>query len=150
MCGSTADGMARREVVAGGYLVAACRPAHVVFDAVASTTCGWCGRFSNMTQGPKTTEVREDERRTLMATFTCNHCSRLTLGWINTHKPPATSSITSDALLASVAQRYPNDVNWLPRYVDSRSFSDVPDHIGSAASEAFECRWPATLHSAST
>jgi hypothetical protein len=107
----------------------------VYCDLVPSTTCGWCGRFANMTYGDTAKLVDMGalyggpERYEVMATFECNYCHRLLIA--------QTASPSRDV-------QHPFDfgnVTWIPSKGDQPpDLPDVPEHIAAAAQEAYRCR----------
>jgi hypothetical protein len=103
-----------------------------------STTCGWCGRLSNMTfQNTVVAPLAAPmaDARDVMGAYTCDHCQHLTIAYMRNIRDLTTPL---ESLLHNFAS-YDGMVNWLPQGTESKAFPDVPDHIASAASEAHEC-----------
>jgi hypothetical protein len=110
---------------------------------MASTTCWKCKRLSHMTphgqpmiSGAEKVLDRDESRirtfTTLSCLFTCDNCSHAVLGqhqWEGALDPKDFSKI----LLGQTK------LTWHPAAGDAKDFPNVPRHIASAASEAYEC-----------
>jgi hypothetical protein len=105
---------------------------------MASTVCGWCGRFSNLSFVPGSATAIEVDPQTdtyfIMAAFTCNHCNRLVVAADEDRGP-----LGYDEVLYHFNHVDDSRIDWLPRRGIRRTFDDVPVHIAQAASEAYEC-----------
>jgi hypothetical protein len=74
----------------------------------------------------------------VMAAYRCDHCGKLLLAAANLPEDPGpTPSQVFNAIDYILDTGAP--VTWLPRSGEAKAFPDVPDHIASAASEAYEC-----------
>lgn len=103
---------------------------------MAATTCAWCHAYTTMvpvtggfvgstTSGSKLVE----------AAFRCTNCARMTIGTTRVagnHPNPAGGD-----------DNWWNEVeliSWTPHSVGGKEFPDVPEHVGTAADEAYRCR----------
>lgn len=110
--------------------------------AVPSTTCGWCGRFSNMTRvGPGAYIPMQGgyggrPMAKVVSTLACDYCNHHLLAWAF----GAAEDINRSDLNAWL-ERMEGDLIWLPaRAEQPPSFDDVPQHIADTAQEAYDCR----------
>lgn len=80
--------------------------------------------------------VGDHLNRLLQAAFTCDECSRMSIGMAaQTKRINATYGGTAELLNASNTE-----IHWLPARGVSKEFPDVPPSIAAAASEAYQCR----------
>jgi hypothetical protein len=80
---------------------------------------------------------------TFMATYRCDHCRRLSIGW---SVGPGDIDTRGNGAYGWL-EIAPN-INWIPQVGVSKAFPDVPDHIAGAASEAHECQSIGALRAA--
>jgi hypothetical protein len=104
---------------------------------MAATVCAWCKAKSNMTrQGDPTTSglpVSEGLIR-VEAAFKCDNCRRLSIG--------SSMGLQREGVTAAGSLNWwdTRPVSWTPQVVGGKDFPDVPEHIASAADEAYRCR----------
>lgn len=109
-----------------------------------STTCGWCGRFANMTavgrdgRAVLAPSIGLEEFGQVFATFSCDYCGRYLLGVLEiTTDEWARQSL--DGVFQS--ELYESGIRWIPSQGEQPpSYEDVPDHIRAAARETHRCR----------
>lgn len=103
--------------------------------AMPSTTCGWCGRLSNMTPtgGSAVIELGYMRGATVMGSYKCDHCQHLLVASCHSEGIPRRDEgySTLDVMDPSI--------EWQPRTGVLKEFPDVPEPIGSAASEVHAC-----------
>lgn len=77
----------------------------------------------------------------LQAAFSCHNCRFLSIGF-------SQSSLHPERDRADNTDDFFIGARWLPLKGAGRDFEDVPEHIASAASEAYECRSISALRAA--
>ncbi|MFE5309475.1 DUF4145 domain-containing protein [Isoptericola sp. NPDC056605] len=100
---------------------------------MAETTCGWCRRAVHMTpHGTAITRGQYHDRYVTDAAFTCDNCHRISVAtWWSTDDPGRYRDTVEP-------QSFDHPV-WNPPPGAYREFPDVPEPIGSAATEAWYC-----------
>ncbi|MGN7187738.1 DUF4145 domain-containing protein [Microbacterium enclense] len=105
---------------------------------MTTTTCAWCSAYSTMIRrGEPSIVSRNDmtEELEMQASHSCSHCKKLSIGTLwsepGQYSPDAISEHHWNSNNASI--------NWVPASIGGRAFPDVPDHIASAADEAYQC-----------
>lgn len=112
---------------------------------MTATICGWCEVKAAMTVHGKTqiqAPVPYSESAWAQQTFACNNCRRLSI--ISTFYNPTNTNVNGD----STAWWDNRSVTWTPNHAAGKTFEDVPQHIASAADEAYQCRSIGGLRSA--
>jgi len=67
------------------------------------------------------------------ASFACDTCKRLSVGWIDvSYGGPGAASGDEERWATA-------DVTWHPKWLGQTTYEHVPDHINSAADEAWKC-----------
>lgn len=96
---------------------------------MANTVCGRCGHASYMAKIGNTVDVydgyNENMEKLHETAHTCANCQRISI--LSVHYENFGSG------------DYPYESYWTPSHGEVRDFSDVPDHIASAATEAVAC-----------
>lgn len=112
---------------------------------MTATVCAWCKVHAGMTpvSVPKPGPATYGEPfKWVQAAFVCTHCKKLSVG---------TTIVAGNALVPESGLSSPwwegKKIHWTPEQVGGRDFPDVPDHIASAADEAYRCRSIGTLRS---
>jgi hypothetical protein len=102
---------------------------------MATTLCGWCNTTSHMTRKTKellTARTTWGNGYVSDAAYTCDNCGRMSVvTWWSSYDP-------TDNYRSGEPESY-DRVTWAPLAGQNRQFPDVPEHIASAASEAFVC-----------
>lgn len=107
---------------------------------MTATTCGWCGIVASMTWlSDKAVSYVEDDYSPgeVHAPFSCIHCKRISVGVSVDFSTP--SSPGMGPMAESWWARRNDQIEWTPASVVGKVFPDVPDHIASAADEAYKC-----------
>lgn len=117
------------------------RSPHPEGIVMAAITCAWCSAYSNMNLHGSATVVRAESgqgkaRHLFNAGFTCSHCKRMTIGEVWGDWGGRTDAANHIGFWTSRE----SVTTWTPSSVGGREFPDVPEHIASAADEAFRCR----------
>ena len=103
---------------------------------MATTTCGWCGRATHMTQLAKHPSVRRESwgsGHVSDAAYVCDHCKRYSVvSWHTDYDP-------TDGYRTGEPETYDRSVTWSPPPLNRPEYPDVPEHIASAAREAWVC-----------
>lgn len=99
-----------------------------------STTCGWCGRYSNMalTSEPEMVLNQFQDFAVVYATYRCDYCGRWNLARYEGQPPTGRD-------LADWMHDFDSFLKWLPKVAAGKAYDDVPSHIAAAAKEAHEC-----------
>lgn len=108
---------------------------------MAAITCAWCKAYSSLSLHGKATivtveKVQGHARYLFNAAFICSHCKRMTIGEVRSGLGARTDA--GDSLQFWTDRE--TTTRWTPASVGGREFPDVPEHIASAADEAFRCR----------
>lgn len=107
-----------------------------------STTCGFCGRFSNMVLihtgfvPPRAMDAQDHGGEELVGAFSCDYCRRVNVGRVFTESP---SYDPDGNLLFTLDDADERDIDWTPTFVGQGEFADTPDHIAAAGTEAGRC-----------
>lgn len=109
---------------------------------MATTTCGWCGTLTHVTEFSHGVGANElfSQVAPIQSAFRCDTCGGLVVGatfdpqWPNQLQHGGTTDVSY--MKHYWLSRDP-DV-WAPTFVAGQAFPDVPDHIAKAASEAFK------------
>lgn len=118
---------------------------------MAATVCAWCKANSYMAKAGdpkivKTTRLGSNghSKYTIQMPFSCNNCSHISIG------TAATTGAGTINLSAASVDPWWNEktVSWTPQNVGGKSFPDVPEHIASAADEAYQCNSISALRAA--
>lgn len=111
---------------------------------MTATVCAWCKAHSNMTpvSAPQEAPI-SNGYKPVQGAFKCNHCLRISVA---STRVGTNVGVPNQGLDGRWWQDRP--LTWTPEQVGGRDFPDVPDHIASAADEAFRCRSIMTLRSA--
>jgi hypothetical protein len=112
----------------------------VMISRMASRVCWHCGAKTHMSLNgePQLIEWSTDARGQavlMCGLFLCDECRRPSVG-LAIRTKNHTSNVS--AWLKGDLQDKPKII-WLPANAIGRDFPDVPEHIASAASEAYEC-----------
>lgn len=100
-----------------------------------STTCGWCGRFANMSEaGAKSVVEVDNATWRVFGSYKCDHCKGLLVAHVRTE-----SESIRDVNVADWMHSVDNHLDWVPKEGWYPAFPDVPDAIAEAASEAHAC-----------
>jgi hypothetical protein len=106
--------------------------------------CFWCGkaaRFSRCGSKTVSTALEEEQRSSngptlsvVMGAYGCQNCNGLMIA-------KATIEDTADhgTAFERLEHSTSDSITWYPRQGERRDFPDVPPHIATAASEAYEC-----------
>lgn len=100
---------------------------------MTAAICAWCLARSNMTQVSNVAEGQRGTELWVQAAFSCAHCHRLSIG------STAISSRTATPSSFPTVWWDNRSISWTPQKVSGRDFPDVPEHIASAADEAYRC-----------
>jgi hypothetical protein len=103
---------------------------------MTATVCAWCTAHSTMTPVSRGfAELNQaGTHKVVQGAFVCSHCHRLSIG---TTRLPLTTGVPAEINPTWWSQL---SLEWTPQTVGGRDFPDVPEHIASAADEAFQCR----------
>lgn len=105
---------------------------------MTATTCAWCKALANMTpvSVPQTGRIEGNATyKWVQGAFRCNNCSKLSVGSTAIGLHDSTPSTIDTAWWRSKGS-----LHWTPEEVGGREFADVPQHIASAADEAYRSR----------
>ncbi|BCW67004.1 hypothetical protein NicSoilB4_17670 [Arthrobacter sp. NicSoilB4] len=103
-----------------------------------ATVCAWCNAKSNMTRhGEPTTSgltPLSGNYIRVEAAFKCDNCRRLSIG--------GSLGPENQGAAAAISPNWwdSRPISWTPQVVNGKNFPDVPEHIASAADEAYRCR----------
>lgn len=73
--------------------------------------------------------------------YTCNYCNRMSIAVYQGKFPSGMSK-------SEWLDKLEDKVSWVPRFIDKRSYEDVPAHVAEAASEVHECVGAGTYRAA--
>jgi len=81
--------------------------------------------------------TRDDDTEELQmqTPHTCSHCKKMSIGTLWSDPGQSSSGAVSEANWDSNNE----SIKWIPESVGGKKFPDVPDHIASAADEAYQC-----------
>jgi len=99
---------------------------------MASRVCWYCDTKSHMTMHGEPVELIQDWWQ---GAYRCDECSRLSIATAALDGYSGQSLRNLSDWLAAAA----SDIDWMPLNGITRDFPDVPEHIASAASEAYVC-----------
>lgn len=71
----------------------------------------------------------------ISAAFVCDGCQGMVIGRVQALRDTVDRSKVDESFWRDAV-----GIDWLPKTVGGKEFPDVPPHIASAASEAYECR----------
>lgn len=72
---------------------------------------------------------------TYIGSFSCDNCQHISVAWHSSEEKSSFPSFDAEERLEWMIQY----AEWLPKVGIPKDFSDVPEHIAKAASEAHEC-----------
>lgn len=98
---------------------------------MGSRVCWACSTYSHMTKASAVLRRRTWDGEDLFATFTCDNCETPSVGLL---ARTVYDSRSEDDLIEG------GNLRWLPQRGVGKDFPDVPEHIGQAADEAYQCR----------
>ncbi len=100
-----------------------------------STTCGWCGRFANMSEaGAKSVVALGHGAQTVFGSYKCDHCEGLLVAYTRT-VGQSFQHVNAADWMHSIGDL----LDWVPKQGWYPAFPDAPEAIGEAASEAHAC-----------
>lgn len=118
---------------------------------MAAWKCGWCGERASMTpvgdgvavsRGPAAPNSLAEymgsrHEADLYCTMRCANCAALSIARNDFELPSDRTGGTLDK--TTEYWRHLNPDDWAPKWVEGQDFDYAPDHIESAASEAYKC-----------